>query len=280
MRLPSLGPSRASLLDRRRRLALTGRGTLTRDSRNQLNTITSTSHRSAALSHYGELARIGKALASPARLRLLDLLRQGARTVDALAEATGLSVANSSQHLQLMRRARLVQAEREGQFVKYRLAADGVSHVFSAVRDLAESLLPEMDRLRRDLAALAPEERDALLDRVRRGDVTLLDVRPADEYRAGHLAGARSIPLAELPARLRELPRAREVVAYCRGPYCSMALEAVSVLESSGYRARHLDLGVPELRARRFRIFRGEDAPRRRPRARSATLRRPPRNER
>jgi rhodanese-related sulfurtransferase/DNA-binding transcriptional ArsR family regulator len=221
-------------------------------------------HRSAALAHYGELARIGKALASPARLRLLDLLRQGARTVDALAVEAGLSVANSSQHLQLMRRARLVHADREGQHVKYRLADDGVSRVFAAVRELAESLLPEMDRLRRTLDGHTPEQRDALLERVRRGAVTLLDVRPADEYRAGHLAGARGIPLPELPARLRELPRDRDVVAYCRGPYCSMALEAVAVLRSSGYRACHLDLGVPELRARRFRISRGEDAPPRR----------------
>ncbi len=226
------------------------------------------STRAAALAHYGELARIGKALASPVRLRLLDLLRQGSRTVDALAEAAGLPVANSSQHLQLMRRARLVEAEREGQFVKYRLSDEGVSRVFSAMRDLAETLLPEMDRLRRELSGLAPEERAALLERIRRDEVTLLDVRPPGEYRAGHLDSARSIPLPQLAARLGELPRDREIVAYCRGPYCSMALEAVSVLESSGYRARHLDLGVPDLRGRRFRISRGEEAP---PRGRSST---------
>lgn len=218
------------------------------------------SHRAAALQHYGEIARIGRALASPARLRLLDLLRQGARTVDALALEAGLSVANSSQHLQLMRRARLVEADREGQHVKYRLADDGVSRVFTAVRELAESLLPEMDRLRRTLDAHSTEEHDALVERVRRGQVTLLDVRPAEEYGAGHVHGARSIPLAELPARLGELPRDREVVAYCRGPYCSMAIEAVAVLRSSGFRACHLDLGIPELRARRLRISRGEDA--------------------
>jgi rhodanese-related sulfurtransferase len=223
--------------------------------------------RAAAQSHYVELARVAKALASPVRLKLLDLLRQGSRTVDALAAEAGVSVANSSQHLQHMRRARVVTAERQGQFVKYRLADEAVSRVFASVRELAEALLPEMDALRRELEALDPEEREGLLDRVRRGRVTLLDVRPAEEYRAGHVPGALSIPLPEIPARLRELPRDREMVVYCRGPYCSMALEAVSLLRSSGYRARHLDLGIPELRARRFRIAAGEEAPRMAPHA-------------
>jgi rhodanese-related sulfurtransferase len=225
------------------------------------------SPRSAAQSHYVELARVAKALASPVRLKLLDLLRQGSRTVDALAEAAGVSVANSSQHLQHMRRAKVVTAERQGQFVKYRLADEAVSRVFASVRELAATLLPEMDALRRELEALDPEEREALLDRIRRGLVTLLDVRPAEEYRAGHLPGALSVPLSEIPGRLRDLPRDREIVAYCRGPYCSMALEAVSLLRSSGYRARHLDLGIPELRAQRFRISAGDEAPRRAPRA-------------
>ncbi len=219
--------------------------------------------RSAALSHYGELARIAKALASPVRLRLLDLLRQGARTVDAIAAEAGVSVANASQHLQLMRRARVVSAERQGQFVKYGLADEGVSGVFAAVRQLAEALLPEMDRLRHALEALRPEERETLLGRIRRGEVTLLDVRPAEEFEAGHLPGAWSIPLPQLPARLPELPREREIVTYCRGPYCSMAVEAVSVLRSSGFRASHLDLGIPELRARRFRIAMGGEGPHR-----------------
>lgn len=214
--------------------------------------------RSAALAHYGELARVAKALASPARLRLLDLLRQGSRAVDALAAAAGLAVANASQHLQILRQARLVSADREGPFVRYRVSTEGVSRLFASLRDLAETLLPEMDRARRELETLAPEERAALLARIRGADVTLLDVRPADEYRAGHLPGARSIPLAELPERVGELPRSREVVAYCRGPYCSLAVEAVALLRSAGYRARHLDLGIPELRARRFRISSGD----------------------
>jgi rhodanese-related sulfurtransferase len=219
------------------------------------------SPRSAAQSHYVELARVAKALASPVRLKLLDLLRQGSRTVDALAAAAGVSIANSSQHLQHMRRAKVVTAERQGQFVTYRLADDAVSRVFASVRELAEVLLPEMDTLRRELDALEAEEREALLDRIRRRRVTLLDVRPTEEYRAGHLPGALSMPLAELPARLRDLRRDREIVAYCRGPYCSMALEAVTLLRSSGYRARHLDLGIPELRARRFRISAGDETP-------------------
>ncbi len=236
------------------------------------------SPRAAALSHYGEIARISQALASPVRLRLLDILRQGGRTVDGIAHAADVSVANASQHLQRLRRARLVAAERQGQFVTYRLADEAVSGVFAALRRLAEALLPEMDRLRRDLDGLGPEERDGLLRQVRRAEVTLLDVRPDEEYRAGHLPGALSIPLPELPRRARELPRDREVVAYCRGPYCSMAVEAVSVLRSCGYRACHLDLGIPELRERRFRIVSGDDAPGRpsrpprRPRAGSSTV--------
>jgi rhodanese-related sulfurtransferase len=238
------------------------------------------SPRAAALAHYGELARVAKALASPVRLRLVDLLRQGDRTVEAIAGEAGVSVANASQHLQQLRRARLVSAARSGPFVTYRLAEHAVSALFAAVRQAAEAILPELDRLRRDLQALAPEERAALLARIRQGDVTLLDVRPPDEYRAGHLPGALGIPLRELPARLAELPRHREVVAYCRGPYCSMAVEAVSVLRSSGYRASHLDLGIPELRARRFRIVTGGAAPDRLPRPAVRPTRARPSNRR
>ena len=210
--------------------------------------------RRAALAHYDELARIGKVLGSPVRLRLLGLLRQGSRNVEALAEAAGISLANSSQHLQQMRAARLVEAEKRGQRVEYRLADEGVSLVFAALRDLAEALLPEMDRLRHDVEALKEEERESLLARIRDGQVMLLDVRPAVEYRAGHLPGARSIPLPELRSRLDEIPRGREVVAYCRGPYCSMASEAASVLRAAGYRASHLDLGAPDRRARGVRL--------------------------
>lgn len=234
----------------------------------------------AALGHYDELARIGKALASPVRLRMLDLLRQGARTVEALADAAGVSVANSSQHLQAMRSARIVVAERKGQFVEYRIADEGVSRAYAVLRELAEQLLPELEQLRRELGGLAAAERDELLARIRRGDVTLVDVRPLEEYRSGHLPGAYSIPLAELRARLPELPRDREVVAYCRGPYCTLAADAVAQLASAGFRARHLDLGVPDLKVRRFPVVTGEPPPRPAPPRRNGRVASTPRTER
>jgi DNA-binding transcriptional ArsR family regulator/rhodanese-related sulfurtransferase len=213
--------------------------------------------RTAGAAHYGEMARLGKALASPVRLRLLDLLRQGSRTVEDLAAEAGVSVANSSRHLQQMRAARLVDFDREGRHVRYRLAGEGVSHAFGVLRGLAEALLPEVDRLRLELQVLAQDEREELLARIRRGELTLLDVRPLGEYLEGHLPGARSIPLAELPARLGELPHGREVVAYCRGPYCPFASEAVEILAAAGFRAHHLDLDVPTLRDRGFPVETG-----------------------
>ncbi len=223
---------------------------------------TATDLRALARSHYAELARIGKALGSPVRLQLLDLLRQGARTVEALAEAAGSSVANASQHLQQLRAARLVTAERQGKNVEYRLADERVSAAFGALRELGELLLPEMQRLRRSLGRLDAAEREEILARVRAGTVTLLDVRPAEEYEVGHLPGARSVPLAELPGRLRDLPRGREIVAYCRGPYCAMANEAVAILRAAGFTARHLDLGVPDVSRRRLRLSATPSAPR------------------
>ncbi len=203
----------------------------------------------AAAAHYDELARVGKALSSPIRLRLVDLLRQGPRSVEVLAAEAGVSLANASQHLQQLRAARLVDADKRGQQVVYRLAHGAVSSLFAELRTLAALLLPEMDRLGRELHAGDEAARAALVARVRAGTVTLLDVRPEAEFHAGHLRGALSVPLAELPARLPELPKSREVVAYCRGPYCHLALEAVRVLERAGFRARHLDLGPPDAAA-------------------------------
>jgi rhodanese-related sulfurtransferase len=205
---------------------------------------------------YEQFARIGKAVASPKRLELLDLLSQGPRTVEALADAADLSVANASQHLQVLRAARLVVAARRGLFVEYRLADPEVERFFAALRALAlaESRLEDLERVATAYlgtrAELEPLDRDRLLERVRSGEVTVVDVRPPEEYRASHVPGAINIPLRELRKRLRELPRDREIVAYCRGPYCVMAVEAVEVLQQKGFRALRMEDGVVEWRAR------------------------------
>ncbi|MBE7448166.1 MAG: metalloregulator ArsR/SmtB family transcription factor [Kofleriaceae bacterium] len=207
---------------------------------------------------YEQLARIGKAVAAPKRLELLDLLCQGPRTVEALAQQAALSVANASQHLQVLRATRLVEATRKGLHVEYRLADDEVARFVVTLRGLAEARLAEVDQVTRAYVAARDEREgvsgDELLRRVRRGDVTILDVRPAEEYRAGHLPGARSIPVDELAARLHELPKRREIVAYCRGPYCVMAVEAVALLRAKGYRAHRLEQGVADWRARGWRV--------------------------
>lgn len=201
-----------------------------------------------ALSHYDELARIGKVLASPVRLRVMDLLRQSPRSVEALAEQAGISIANASQHLQQMRAAHLVESDKQGQHVVYRLANDEISSFFGLLRKLAEARLPELERVRRELFSGSPPASYVELEgRIRRGEVTLLDVRPLEEYRAGHLPGALCIPLPELPERIAELPRDKEVVVYCRGPYCPMAAQAAASLEAAGFKAMHLDLGAPDL---------------------------------
>lgn len=212
---------------------------------------------------YQQFARIGKATASPRRLELLDLLCQGPRTVEALARQAGQSVANTSQHLQVLRAARLVEAEKEGLYVTYRLAGGQVCDFFQALRRLAESRLAEVERVTRDFlearGALEPVDGSALIGRVRRGEVTVLDVRPHEEYRAGHIPGAISVPLPELERRLAELPRDREIAAYCRGPYCVLALEAVDTLRSHGFDAIRLEDGVPDWRARGFTVAVGEE---------------------
>ena len=214
---------------------------------------------------YEQLARLGKAVAAPKRLELLDLLGQGPRTVESLADQAGLSVANASQHLQVLRAARLVEAEKKGLYVEYRLADEQVGRFLVGFRALAEARLVEVERVTRDyLEARGQLERvdaDELLRRVRGGEVTVLDVRPTQEYRAGHVPGAISIPASELDARLKELPRGRPVVAYCRGPYCVMALDAVELLRKKGFDAERMEQGVVEWRARGWRIERGEASP-------------------
>ncbi|HEX9728222.1 MAG TPA: metalloregulator ArsR/SmtB family transcription factor [Gemmatimonadales bacterium] len=203
---------------------------------------------------YDQFARLGKALASPRRLELLDLLCQGPRTVEILAQQAGQSVANTSQHLQILRGARLVEADKAGLYVTYRLAGKDVCELFLALRALAESRLAEIDVVTRAFfqarEQMEPVDREALIARVRSGAVTLLDVRPPEEFHTAHIPGAISIPLAELPARLAELPTDRTVVAYCRGPYCVLAADAVQALRKQGYDAVRLEDGVLEWRAR------------------------------
>jgi len=207
---------------------------------------------------YEQFARLGKAISAPKRLELLDLLCQGPRTVEALAEQAGISVANASQHLQVLRAARLVETEKKGLYVEYRLAGDEVCTFFFALRGLAESRLAEVEQVAREYfeqrGAMEAVESEELLRRVRNGEVTVLDVRPPEEYRAGHIPGALSIPVGELKARLRELPKDREVVAYCRGPYCVMAVEAVKLLRKRGFTAHRLEQGIVDWRARGWRV--------------------------
>jgi rhodanese-related sulfurtransferase/DNA-binding transcriptional ArsR family regulator len=217
-----------------------------------------TKHRAFKDQIYEQFSRIGKAVSSPTRLELLDLLCQGPRTVEALANESTLSLANTSQHLQVLRAARLVECEKRGLHVEYRLADAEVSRFFHALRGLAESRLAEIEQVARlyleERGALEPIRGDELLRRVRAGEVTVLDVRPAEEYRAGHIPGALSVPVSELRARLRELPKNREIVAYCRGPYCAMAIEAVELLRKKGFRAQRMEEGVVDWRARGWRI--------------------------
>jgi rhodanese-related sulfurtransferase/predicted transcriptional regulator len=211
---------------------------------------------------YEQFARITKALASPRRLELLDLLAQGPRTVETLARETGLSVANASQHLKTLRAARLVDADKRGLFVTYRIGGDEVADLSGAVRRIAELRLAEVEQVRQAYLTardgLEPVDREQLVERVRQGAVTVIDVRPAEEYRAGHLPGARSVPLATLRRRLKTLPRTREIVAYCRGPYCVLAVRAVDLLRSHGLRAVRLEDGVAEWRARGLPVTAGD----------------------
>jgi rhodanese-related sulfurtransferase/DNA-binding MarR family transcriptional regulator len=202
---------------------------------------------------YELVARVAKAADSPRRLEILEVLAQGPRTVEALAGQTALSVANASRHLQILRHAGLVEATKRGLFVEYRLATAHVFELMRVLRVIAEQRLGDLDRLLRAYSAdrdgLEPVDRDELQRRLRAGSVVLLDVRPEQEYQAGHIPGALSIPLGDLPRRLRELPARKEVVAYCRGPYCVMAFDAVRMLRRRGRRARRLVEGFPEWRA-------------------------------
>lgn len=202
---------------------------------------------------FAEFAAVARALGSPHRLEMLEHLAQDERAVEALAARVGLSVANASQHLQQLKRAGLVASRREGKFVLYRLADDRVLVLLRALFDVGERNLAAVDRILRgyfdERDSLEPVTREELLARTRDGCVTVLDVRPAEEFAAGHLPGAVNLPLAELEARLAELDPGQEVVAYCRGPYCVLAFEAVARLRARGFRARRLEDGFPEWKA-------------------------------
>jgi ArsR family transcriptional regulator len=210
------------------------------------------SSRSPKTALFNHFATVAKSLAHTHRLELLEQLAQGERNVDVLAERTGLSVANTSQHLQQMRHAGIVASRREGKFVFYGLADEAVLDLMSALRRIAERNA-EVDRVIRsyfkDRDSLEPVSREELMERSRAGAVTVLDVRPPDEFALGHLPGAVNIPLRELDARLAEFDPALEIVAYCRGPYCVLSYEAVAALRARGFKVRRLEDGLPEWRA-------------------------------
>jgi rhodanese-related sulfurtransferase/predicted transcriptional regulator len=199
---------------------------------------------------YGQFARIGKALASPHRLEMLELLAQAERGVDSLATEMGLSVANASQHLQTLREAGLVESRKDGLYVYYRLADTSVVELSSSLRKVAEKRLAELERAVRehfgDRSDPEPVSMKEMLARAASSKVVILDARPENEYAAGHIAGAISVPIETLRRRLKDLPKSKEYVAYCRGPYCIYADRAVELLRASGRRARRLEGGFPE----------------------------------
>ena len=220
-----------------------------------------TRYRSTKRDLLAQFARIGKAVSSPARVELLDLLAQGEKPVERLARQAGLSITNTSNHLRELRNAALVATRKDGVQVYYRLSDPAVHDFLRCLQDLAARQLAEVRQIVRDYfdepGSLEPVAAAELLERLESDEVVVLDVRPEDEYAAGHLPGALSVPVGELERRLSELPRDREVVAYCRGPYCVMALQAVELLRSRGFRARRLDVGLPDWRARGLRVAEG-----------------------
>jgi len=202
---------------------------------------------------FGQFAAVAKAIAHPHRLALLEQLAQGERSVEVLADRTRVTVANASQHLQQMRRAGLVAVRRQGRYIFYRLADDAVLELLAVLRRIAERNLAEVDRVIRsyfnDRDSLEPISRADLVHRLKAGLVTVLDVRPEDEFALGHLPGAINVPLSKLGQRLASLNRRQEIVAYCRGPYCVLSYEAVAALRARGFKARRLEDGLPEWRA-------------------------------
>jgi len=202
---------------------------------------------------YEQVARIGKAVSSPKRLELLEVLAQGEKTVDALAVAVNIDIKLASAHLKVLKEARLVEAQRDGRFIAYRLSGDDVGALWVHLRTVAEAHLVEL-KVAMDQIFAAPEKLDAetrrsLMDKARRGEVVVIDVRPSGEYASGHLPFARSMPLDEIRQRLKELPADKDIVAYCRGPFCMMSAEAVTLLKEHGYRAQKIADGTAEWQA-------------------------------
>lgn len=202
---------------------------------------------------YEAIGRVALALSSAGRLQILEFVAQGERSVDALAGMTGLSVANASKHLQALRQAGLVSARKDGLRVYYSISGDDVAVLMSALREVSEHRVAEVEKLLRTWLAHRDEMEAVpareVLERARKGLVVVLDVRPPEEFSAGHLPGAVNIPIHELEKRMKELPRRREVIAYCRGPYCLMSYDAVTLLRKKGLKARRLEAGLPEWRA-------------------------------
>jgi rhodanese-related sulfurtransferase len=210
---------------------------------------------------FAQFAAVAKAVAHPHRLALLEQLAQGERSVEVAADRTRMSIANASQHLQHMRRAGLVASRRDGKFVFYRLTDDTVLNLLASLRLIAERNMAEVERVVRSYFnnrdSLEPVSREELVDRLKAGLVTVLDLRPEDEFALGHLPGAFNIPLGELEKRLADFDPDQEIIAYCRGPYCVLSYEAVAVLRAHGFKVRRLEDGLPEWRAAGLRIETG-----------------------
>jgi len=221
-------------------------------------------HREFKDTIYGQFARIGHALASPKRIELLDLLTQGERTVERLAEQSATPVKNTSAHLRELHHARLVETRREGTYIYYRLVDDDVAQFVRRFQDLARRRLAEVERVARlyldDRDELQPVTLAELRKLMRDDQVTVIDVRPREEFETGHIPGAYSIPVPELKRRARELPKRKEIIAYCRGPYCVFSLEAVHLLRNQGFRARRAGSGFPAWRSSGFPVSLGGDA--------------------
>ncbi|MDX8403575.1 MAG: metalloregulator ArsR/SmtB family transcription factor [Mariprofundaceae bacterium] len=213
---------------------------------------------------YEQFTRIGKAISSPKRLELLDLLCQGERTVEKLAKAASLSTANASQHLQKLQAARLVVSKKSGSFVIYRVADESVNAFFHTMRVLAENRLAEIEQITRQFMenkeSMEAVDRIALMQRMNSGEAIILDVRPPEEYRAGHIEGAISVPMKALEEKISELPKDKEIVAYCRGPYCVMSIDAVQILRAKGFRAERLEDDVYEWGLHGLPVAKGKKA--------------------